>query len=81
MRKRDRVYKPKLNTGSEHYNYIVKTLKVEIQRKLRRSYWDYIHGLITPEYAEDTGDRPSLSKRFYTYLKNNTTDKNGICNV
>ena len=47
MRKRDRVYKSKLKTGSEHYNNIFKTLKAEIQRKLRRSYWDYIQGLIT----------------------------------
>ena len=40
MRTRDRVYKSKLKTGSEHYNDILQTLKAEIQRKLRRSYWD-----------------------------------------
>ena len=80
MRRRDRVYKSKLKTGSEHYNNIFKTLKAEIQRKLRRSYWDYIQELITPD-AEGTGDRPSLSKRFYSYLKNNKTDKNGIASL
>ena len=80
MRKRDRVYKSKLKTGSEHYNGIFKTLKAEIQRKLIRSYWEYIQGLITPD-AENTGDRPSLSKRFYSYLKNNKTDKNGIASL
>ena len=80
MRKRDRVYKSTLKTGSEHYNDIFKTLKAEIHHKSRRSYWDYIQGLITPD-AEDTGDKPSLSKRFYTSLKNNKTDENGICNV
>ena len=31
--------------------------------------------------AEETGDKPSLSKRFYTYLKNNKTDKNGIASL
>ena len=80
MRKRDRVYKSKLKTGSDHYNGIFITLKAEIQRKLRRSYWEYIQGLITPD-AENTGDRPSLSKRFYTYLKNNKTDTNGIASL
>ena len=80
MRKRGRVYKSKLKTGSEHYTNIFKTIKAEIQRKLRRSYWDYIQGLITPD-AEETGDKPSLSKRFYTYLKNNKTDKNGIASL
>ena len=80
MRRRYRVYKSKLKTGSEHYNDIFKTLKAEIQRKLRRSCWDYIQGLITPD-AEGTGDRPSLSKRFYSYLKNNKTDKNGIATL
>ena len=35
MRRRDRVYKSKLKTGSEHYNDIFKTLKAEIQRKLK----------------------------------------------
>ena len=76
----DRVYRSKLKTGSEHYNGIFKTLKAEIQRKLRRSYWEYIQGLITQD-AENTGDRPSLYKRFYTYLKNNKTDKNGIASL
>ena len=80
MRKRDRVYTSKLKTGSEHYNDIFKTLKAEIQRKLRHSYWDYIQGLITPD-ADDTGDRPSLSKRFYTYLKNIKTDNIGITSL
>ena len=31
--------------------------------------------------AEETGNKPSLSKRFYTYLKNNKTDKNGIASL
>ena len=34
MRRRDRIYKSKLKTGSEHYNGIFITLKAEIQRKL-----------------------------------------------
>ena len=80
MRRPDRIYKSKFKTGSEHYNDIFKTLKAEIQRKLRRGYWDYIQGLITLD-AGGTGDIPSLSKRFYAYLKNNTTYKNRIASL
>ena len=66
--------------NKEHYNDIFESLKAEIQSKLIRSYWVYIQGLITPD-AEDTWDRPSLSKRFNTYLKNNKTYKNGIASL
>ncbi len=57
MKRRDRAYK-KRKKQQKHFEFSsvsyqntdrrVKELKNEIQKKMRRAYWEYIEGIITP---------------------------------
>ena len=50
-------------------------LKKEVQRDLRRSYWKYVEGIITPQ-ANDTSYEGM--KRFWTFVKHKKADYNGV---
>lgn len=45
------------------------------QREIRRSYWKYVEGIVTPDPNEgDNEDR----KRFWTFIKHKRSDGNSI---
>ena len=75
IRKRDRTYRAmkKSNTDTHRQNF--KSLKTRLQRELRRAYWTHIEGIILPS---DPNQKPIVSKKFYSFLKHNKTDKSGI---
>ena len=51
-------------------------LKKEVQRDLRKAYWDYISDIVTPK-ATDSNPYGSM-KRFWTFIKHKRTDANGV---
>lgn len=82
IRKRDRLYqriKSAQKDVSQH-NWVSKMrerhhqLKKEIQRSIRRAYWTYIEGIITPM---DEEGQTSI-KRFWTFIKHMKSEAVGI---
>jgi hypothetical protein len=49
-------------------------LKSKLQKEIRRAYWNHIEGIILPPTPDQT---PTVSKKFYTFLKYNKTDRSG----
>jgi hypothetical protein len=54
----------------------IRSLKKEIQQKLRRSHWDYIDKIIDPE--QDDNNNFSSMKRFWHYIKTQRKDNHGV---
>ena len=73
--KKDRAYRAMKKSNSQRHRDTLKSLKAKLQRELRRAYWDYIEGIVIPSDQEHA---PPVSKKFYTFLKHNKTDKSGI---
>ena len=80
IRKRDRMY-DRMKTANkdvfQHDRAIkakqrFKELKQEVQRKLRRSYWQYVESVVTPLETE-----PGM-KRFWSFIRHMRTDNCGI---
>ena len=74
IHKRDRVYRAMKKSNTEKHRQNFKSLKTKLQRELRRAYWDYIEGIVLPSASDDS---PYVSKKFYTFLKYNKTDRCG----
>ena len=72
--RRARVYKQMKKSGSEELRAESRHLRSTIQRKLRRSYWNYINQALT-EPAPD--ESPSL-KKFWSFIKHQRTSKTGV---
>ena len=49
IRKGDRSYKRKKKSGNKADKNKCNTLKNETQRQLRKAYWQYVEGIVTPE--------------------------------
>ncbi len=62
----------------------VKSLKKEIQKKMRAAYWDYIESIITPmddtEPTEPGTVRQGM-KRFWSYIKSQRKDHTGVASL
>ena len=71
-RKRDRCYKSKKKSATKY-----RKLKQETQRQLRKAYWQYIEGIVTPE-TDDRAGNGNFIKRFWTYMKHKRSDNNTI---
>ena len=71
IRKRNKYFTIKNKTHCpkdiKHY----KALKREVQRKIRQNYWTYIEELFQP-------NSPSISKRFWSFIKHARNDKTGV---
>ena len=55
-----------------------KTLKHQVQKQLRQSYWCYIESIVTPK--EDVSCTGTM-KKFWSYIKSKKTDYNGISSL
>jgi hypothetical protein len=71
--KRNRVYRAMKKSQSHAHRQTFQALKARIQRELRQSYWQYIENIVF-----ESSEKPQISKKFYTYLKHNKTDRSGI---
>ena len=76
MRKRDKLYYK--NSLPPEKSRKLKTLKHLIQSQSIKAYWDYVEDLITPKDEHSPGEKFSISKKFYTFIKQKKTDSTGI---
>ena len=53
-----------------------KDLKKVTQRELRRAYWKYVEGIVTPQTDGEQGN--GANKRFWTFIKHKKSDGNFI---
>ena len=77
IHKRDRSYKRKKKSGNKADKNKYKKLKHETQRQLRKAYWQYVEGIVTPE-VDDRAGNGNCMKRFWTYIKHKRSDSNTI---
>ena len=76
MKKRDRLSKVALKTGSQEIKARHKDLRKEIKKNIDREYWKYVRNLFE-QWEEEENNRPSL-KRFYTYVKHQRSTSTGV---
>lgn len=76
IKKRDRKYRKMKKCGASNYQQEIKQLSKEIQKQLRRAYWQYTENLFTPSSSEEN-TRPCL-KRFWTYIKHQRSSTVGV---
>ncbi|CAG2228563.1 unnamed protein product [Mytilus edulis] len=78
IRKRDRIHKKIKATKSEKKSDTIKkhrSLKHQVQQKLRTSYWNYIENII----IEDSKLKDSKpSKKFWSFIKNQKSENMGV---
>jgi len=67
IRKRDRLYRKQRKTTERHDKENYYEMKNLVQREMRKSYWTYVEGIITPTEDEDT---QKTNKRFWGFIKN-----------
>jgi hypothetical protein len=77
IHKRDRSYKRKKKSGNKADKNKYKKLKHETQRQLRKAYWQYVEGIVTPE-VDDRAGNGNCMKQFWTYIKHKRSDSNTI---
>jgi hypothetical protein len=77
IHKRDRSYKRKKKSGNKADKNKYKKLKHETQRQLRKAYWQYLEGIVTPE-VDDRAGNGNCMKQFWTYIKHKRSDSNTI---
>jgi hypothetical protein len=73
INQRDRAYKKKKKTGSKaakaHANY----LRREVQRMMRKCYWEYLNNIFEEEQIQKTAN-----KKFWSYIKHRRTSRSGV---
>ena len=79
IRRRNRAYRASKKHGRLKDEIKFQKLKKEVQRDLRRAYWSYVEGIITPQ-AEDSSSYGSM-KRFWTFIKHKKADYNGVTSL
>jgi len=75
VRRRDKAFKNSKRTDRESDKLKFQKLKHEVQRDLRRAYWQYVEELIISNEADK--DQGSM-KRFYRFIKHKKMDYNGV---
>ena len=78
IRKINRYFKIKNRTNNlrdiNHY----KSLKREVQRRVRQSYWSHVEEILEPRDAENN---PPTSKRHWSFIKHARSDKSEISSL
>ena len=82
IRRRDRIHKRKKKTGRTDLDQEFKSLKQQIQRRLRRSHWQYVEGLVESKHQNEDQTTQiknnKANKRLYTYIKSKKTEGSNI---
>lgn len=75
INRRDSAYKRKKKSGNmaDKERYMYQTLKQETQRQLRKAYWQYVEGIVTPK-ADSTSEHGNCMKRFRSGHTSNTKE-------
>ncbi|CAG2243527.1 unnamed protein product [Mytilus edulis] len=66
IRKRDRLYKKSKKSGNTSIAKKYKEVKHQVQKSIRKSYWEYIESIILPPQDETNF---GTMKKFWTYIK------------
>jgi hypothetical protein len=77
IKKRDRWYKRMKKSGNGADRSKFKELKKTTQRELRKAYWRYIDGVVTPN-PDEKSSGGGTNKRFWTFIKHRKSDGNFI---
>ena len=76
IRRRDKAFKASKKHGRIRDERKFQQLKKEVQRDLRRSYWQYVDDIVT---SQDTDHNEySGMKRFWTFIKHQRSDFSNI---
>ena len=75
IRRRDKAFKLSKVTGRLSDERKFQKLKQEVQRDLRRAYWQQVEELIMPK---DSDEGNNSMKRFYKFIKHQKMDHNGV---
>ena len=78
IRKRDRLYKKSKKSGNASLAKKYKEVKHQVQKSIRKSYWEYIESIILPPQDETNF---GTMKKFWTYIKHKKTDYSGITEI
>ena len=78
IRKRNRYFKIKNRTNNPRDINHYKSLKREVQRRVRKSYWSHVEEILEPRDAENN---PPTSKCFWSFIKHARSDKSGISSL
>ena len=70
LRRKDRLYKKKKKSNRDDLKAEFRELKREVQRRLRRAYYEYVSSILT----EDDLEHAPTRKRFWTFIKNKRSD-------
>ena len=74
VKKRDRIFKKMPKQGTEELKQENKQLRREVQRQLRRAYWNYL----IKTFEENDSQQTRKSKRFWTYIKHQKSSNVGV---
>jgi len=75
IRKRDKYFRIKNKTRKSRDIQHHKSLRREVRRRIRQSYWTYVISIFS--YG-DREEQPVLGKHFWSFIKNSRTDKMGM---
>ncbi|CAG2244059.1 unnamed protein product [Mytilus edulis] len=78
IRQRDRLYKKSKKPGNASLAKKYKEVKHQVQKSIRKSYWEYIESIILPPQDETNF---GTMKKFWTYIKHKKTDYSGITEI
>jgi hypothetical protein len=83
IRRRDKAYRRKTSARRANKDPQIRRkankefadLKREVQKEIRKAYWDHVESIVTPMET----DNPYASmKRFWSFIKNMRTDNSGV---
>jgi len=76
IRRRDRIHKKWKKTNNPALLEAFRSLKSEIQKRLRKQFWNFTEELIT--VPDDAPDQPQTTKKFWSYVKQKRTEHSGV---
>ena len=79
IRRRDKAYARCRYSGRIDDENKFQDLKKEVQRELRRAYWNYVEEIVTPQESDPSSF--SSMKRFWKFIKYKATDFNGVASL
>ena len=79
IRKRNKYFAIKNKTQNPRDKKHHKSLRSEVQKRIRQSYWDYVNSIF--EESHEKRDKHKIGKRFWSFIKHARTDKLGISSL
>ena len=75
---RNKYFKIKNKTNNPRDIKQHKSLKNEVQRRIRQAYWEYVNNIFEETDDRSQQQKPRCGKRFWSFIKHARTDKLGI---